>query len=516
MEKHDNFNSPSPQLWLITKGSQSVLPHIEEVAIAQTPLWGLGKVISLEHPRLWGGLLDLDQESSTDEPEILLQVLEDEQEEDRLAIRNGEIYVTRLERKLLAESQALPLSDKGSYLITGGTGTLGLSIAQWLVQKGCQYLVLISRTQPSESAQLRIDSLRKQGAEVVVSQADVSVQEDMERVLKQIEEAMPPLKGIIHAAGVAGEIQLLQELELSQLEAVLRPKVVGGWLLHQLTQKLELDFFVNFSSIASVWGSKGQAHYAAANHFLDGLTYYRRSLGTPSYSINWGPWSGGGMATGEAMNWLNKTGVKPLDPEKAIVALEKVLVSNSPHIVVADMNWRLFKELYHLGGKRSFLSEIALDLEATEGEHVNAEFLGELALVPEMKRHQRMIDYLQIKVGKLLGFSKSQLPNTQLGFFDMGMDSLMAVELRNMLSQNLGSSISAAKLFKASNIQDLAKYLINELFPEESSGEIESADRKNTQYSNIVESEETQSETDIEGTIAQELKEIYTILNEGN
>ncbi|NEO90106.1 MAG: SDR family NAD(P)-dependent oxidoreductase [Moorea sp. SIO3G5] len=202
MKKHWNLNSLSPQLWLITKGSQSVLP-LEEVAIAQTPLWGLGKVISLEHPQLWGGLLDLDQELSTNEAEIL-QLLEDEQEEDRLAIRNGEIYVARLERKLLAESQPLSLSKEGSYLITGGTGALGLNIAQWLVQKGCQYLVLISRSQPSESAQLRINSLRKQGAEVIVTQADVSVQEDMEKALKQVEEAMPPLKGVIHAAGVVG------------------------------------------------------------------------------------------------------------------------------------------------------------------------------------------------------------------------------------------------------------------------------------------------------------------------
>ncbi|MBP0010702.1 SDR family NAD(P)-dependent oxidoreductase, partial [Roseofilum sp. Belize Diploria] len=363
IEKHWNSDSVSPKLWLMTKGSQSVLPS-EAVEIAQTPLWGLGKVISLEHPQLWGGLIDLEQESSPHEAERLLQLLEEEQEEEQLAIRNGEIYVARLERQLLAESQPVSLSEEGSYLITGGTGALGLKIAQWLVEKGCQHLVLISRSEPSEPAKLRIESLRKQGIEVVVIQADVSVEPEMEKAFKQIQESLPPLKGVIHAAGVIGT-ELIQDLEVSELESVLRPKVVGGWILHQLTQKLELEFFMNFSSIASVWGSKGQGHYAAANHFLDGLTAYRQSMGLATYSINWGPWSGGGMATEEAMEWLKQTGVRALEPEKAIAALEKVLASPSAQTVVADINWDLFKQLYELGGKGSFLTQISLDSEAT-------------------------------------------------------------------------------------------------------------------------------------------------------
>ncbi|NEQ72618.1 MAG: SDR family NAD(P)-dependent oxidoreductase [Okeania sp. SIO2C9] len=515
MEKHWDLNSLSPQLWLITKGSQSVLPDVEEVAIAQTPLWGIGKVISLEHPQLWGGLIDLDKESSTNETEILLQLVEEDEQEDRLAIRHGEIYVARLERKLLAESQPLSLSEEGSYLITGGTGALGLSIAQWLVEKGCKHLVLTGRSQPSEQAQLKINSLQKQGSEVVVTQADVSVQEDMERVFKQVEEVMPPLKGVIHAAGVIG-FHLLQELELSQLEAILRPKVVGGWLLHQLTQKLKLDFFVNFSSIASVWGSKGQAHYAAANNFLDGLTDYRQSMGLPTYSINWGAWSGGGMATGEAMNLLNQMGVKPMEPEKAIAALEKILASNSPHTVVADINWDLFKELYELGAKGSFLEEISLYSEATDGERASeksSELLQELHQAPESERNQMLIEHLQNDVAKIIGLSKSQLPDPELGFFKMGMDSLMAVQLRNMLNSTFRSSISTATLFEKSNIKDLAEYLIAEIFPE---GEEEEIDLQESQEVTPPKQIETEFEGEIDSAIASELQEIQALLKEEN
>ncbi|NES89515.1 beta-ketoacyl reductase, partial [Okeania sp. SIO2B9] len=459
--------------------------------------------------------LDLDQASSTNEneAETLLQLLEEEQEEDQLAIRNGEIYVARLERKLLAESQQISFSESGSYLITGGTGSLGLSIAQWLVEKGCKHLVLTGRSQPSEQAQLKINSLEKQGAEVVVTQADVSVQEDMERVFKQVEEGIPPLKGVIHAAGLVG-LNLLQEMELSQLEAILRPKVIGGWLLHQLTQNLELDFFVNFSSIASVWGSKAQAHYAAANNFLDGLTYYRQSLGLPTYSINWGPWSGGGMAEGEAMNWLNQMGVKPLEPEKAIAALEKVLTSNNPQTVVADINWDLFKDLYELGGKRSFLQEISLDSEATDGEQTSgrkSELLEQLYQAPESERNEILIEQLQNDVAKIIGLSKSKLPDPELGFFKMGMDSLMAVELRNLLSSTFNSSISTATLFEKSNIKDLAEYLIEEIFPE---GEEEEIDVQDSQEVTPPKQIETEFEGEVDSAIASELEEIQALLKE--
>ncbi|NEQ65234.1 MAG: SDR family NAD(P)-dependent oxidoreductase, partial [Symploca sp. SIO2D2] len=512
-----HLNSTLAQLWLITRDSQPVLPPTKELAIAQTPLWGLGRVISLEHPELWGGLVDLDPESPANEAEMLLQLLRDDQEEDQLAFRHGEIYVARLKRKLLAESQPVSLREHGSYLITGGTGALGLSVAQWLVENGCRYLVLSSRTQPSEQAKMLINSLQQQDIQVVVAQADVSVQKDMERVLEQVKEAMPPLKGVIHAAGVIG-FQPLHKLEFSELEAILRPKVLGGWLLHQLTEKLELDFFINFSSIASVWGSKEQAHYAAANHFLDGLTYYRQSLGLPSCSINWGPWLGGGMATKEARNWLNKMGVKPLKAEKAIAAFGKVLVSNGVQTVVADINWDLFKQIYEVGRKRLFLEEIWVQSKGRNETLVSepgSEIVRQLHKTKNSERNSLLINYLQTEVGKLLGFSKSKLPDPELGFFSMGMDSLMAVELRNLLSSSLGSSISTATLFETSNIQDLAEYLIKEMFAEEQDQGVALKDFQNTQ--NIASPDiELKFEGEVDNAIAAELQEIQALLKEGN
>ena len=439
-------NSSTAQLWLVTRGSQSVLSKTEKITgLATSPLWGLGRVMSLEHPQLWGGLVDLDPQAPTvDEVEMLSQLLVNEQEEDNLALRGEKTYVARLVKQESPEfAQPVSLSSEGSYLITGGLGALGLHSAEWLVSKGAKNIVLTGRRPPKEEVSESIKKLEERGCQVTVLLGDVTMEEDIGKILEQIQTSLPTLKGIIHAAGVSGGWQPLQELEVSELEAVLRPKVVGGWLLHKLTQKLELEFFVNFSSIAAVWGSKGQAHYAAANRFLDGLTYYRQSMGLASYSINWGPWSGGGMAAGEGINLLNKMGVKPLESEKAISALEKVLVSKKPQTVVADINWRLFKELYELGGKRSFLEEISVgegaEEEETQKQKVKAEFLAKLEEESSLEKRQEILtEHIRGQVAQVLGLSSSQLPEVNVGFMSMGMDSLMVVELKNRLQNQLG------------------------------------------------------------------------------
>ncbi|MBP0013348.1 MAG: short-chain dehydrogenase, partial [Roseofilum sp. SID2] len=233
-----------------------------------------------------------------------------------------------------------------------------------------------------------------------------------------------------------------------------------------------------------------------------------------TYSINWGPWSGGGMATEEAMEWLKQTGVRALEPEKAIAALEKVLASNSPQTVVADINWDVFKELYELGGKGAFLTEISLDSEATDGQRSSgqkSEVLQELDRAPESERLEILIEHLQNDVAKIIGFSKSKLPDPELGFFKMGMDSLMAVELRNVLSSTFGSSISTATLFEKSNIKDLAEYLIEEICPEEQD---EAGGVEESETISPPQKIETQFEGEIDSAIASELEEIQALLKE--
>ena len=526
-------NSSTAQLWLVTRGSQSVLSKTEKITgLATSPLWGLGRVMSLEHPQLWGGLVDLDPQAPTvDEVEMLSQLLVNEQEEDNLALRGEKTYVARLVKQESPEfAQPVSLSSEGSYLITGGLGALGLHSAEWLVSKGAKNIVLTGRRPPKEKVSESIKKLEEKGCQVTVLLGDVTMEADIGQILKTIETSMPKLKGIIHAAGVSGGWQPLQELEVSELEAVLRPKVVGGWLLHKLTQKLELEFFVNFSSIAAVWGSKGQAHYAAANRFLDGLTYYRQSMGLASYSINWGPWSGGGMAAEEedAIDLLSKMGVKPLKSEKAISALEKVLVSNRAQTVVADINWRLFKDLYELGGKRSFLEQISVEEEAKDGEgaeeeetrkeKVKAEFLAKLEEESSLEKRQEILtEHIRGQVAQVLGLSSSQLPEVNVGFISMGMDSLMTVELRNQLQKMFNCSLPTTLAFEFPNIVSLADYISSkilgwELKTEEHSQLSVAQEQKENQILEI----ENLDEEDVESSIIQELADLNTLLLEEN
>ncbi len=450
-----------PRLWLVTQGAVPVGSSLPSVA--QAPLWGLGKVVALEHPELWGGMLDLAPESTEDEATKLLAEIEDSQEEDHLAFRDGNRYVARLVRKQLPESQGVAFQSDGTYLITGGLGALGLSVAQWMVEQGARQLVLTSRRGASSEVQETLSQLEQAGAKVLVAQADVSNEGDMVRVLAEVKASMPPLRGIVHAAGVPG-YEAIKDMELNTLESMLRPKVVGTWILHQLTQEIKLDFFVSFSSIASVWGSKGQAHYAAANHFLDVLAHYRHRLGLPALSVNWGPWAGGGMALAEFQTFLTRMGVAGLEPEQAISALGYLLGTNSVQTTVANVDWSLFKGLYEARGKGALLEQIeGQSQKAVEQSGQRSEVLQQLETAAVSDRHSLLITYLQGEVAKVLRLS--QLPDPQQGLFDLGMDSLMAVELVSLIRSQLQVELPVREFLEASNIILLAALLLKQLIP---------------------------------------------------
>ncbi len=509
--KHNR--AASPRLWLVTRGAMPVDSTLS--AVAQAPLWGLGKVIALEHPELWGGMLDLAPESPKGEAAALLAEIEDSLGEDQIAFRSGGRYVARLVRSQPPEPQAVSLSSKGTYLITGGLGALGLKVAEWMVAQGARYLILTGRrgasTQPEEIIN-RCSIMEQAGVMVLMAQADVSCETDMVRVLQEIEVSMPPLQGIVHAAGVVG-YQALKDMNLNTLKSVLRPKVLGTWILHKLTREMKLDFFVTFSSIASVWGSKGQAHYAAANHFLDALAYYRQGLGLPALSVNWGPWDEVGMASSsEAQQWLTRMGVKALQPEQALTALGILLQGSSPQTTVANINWPLFKGIYEARGQRLLLDKIETASAAKQQEQ-QSEVLQRLQTALESERQAVLIAYLQAEVGEVLGLGVSQLPDQERGFFEMGMDSLMAVEIRSRLEASLGATLPATLAFESPTIKDLAEYLGKEVLGWNSrvSDDAESLQREAERAVALSEIEQL-SEDEVEASIAQRLAKLDSLM----
>jgi acyl carrier protein len=254
-------------------------------------------------------------------------------------------------------------------------------------------------------------------------------------------------------------------MDLNTIASVLRPKVAGTWVLHHLSKGMVLDFFIGFSSIASVWGSKGQAHYAAANYFLDAFAQYRRVHGLPGMSINWGPWAAGGMTTPEAQMWLMRMGVKALQPGQAVKALGYLLEMDGVQITVAHMDWLKFKALYEVREKRPLLEQIAVEPRQEVPERLDRrpEIVQRLEEAPPSERQNLLMSYIQGEVAKVLGFAPSQVPEPQQGFFDMGIDSLMAVELKERLEADLGSSLPTTLAFDCPTIEHLTEYLAKEV-----------------------------------------------------
>ncbi|WP_414520854.1 type I polyketide synthase [Umezakia ovalisporum] len=457
------------QIWLVTRGSQPVLSQTKPIAITQSSLWGLGRVIAFEYPQLWGGLVDLDAQESDNEAEILLQLLRENHKEDNLALRGNKAYVARLVKQTLGEFNSLSLQSDATYVITGGLGALGIQTAEWMVSKGAKHLVLISRTHPSEEIQKTIGLLQKAGASIYVFSGDISVEEDVVKILEEVQTSLPPLRGVIHAAGILDD-GLIQQLNWERFTQVMKPKVKGAWYLHQFTQHLLLDFFVCFSSAAALLGSPGQGNYAAANAFLDGLAHYRRQLGLPGLSINWGAWSKSGMATrvnSQYQNRMKTSGVGTIAPKQGLQILEQILLGPSPSQVgVMSVDWSVLAEEWSLGNPSSLILHLLGTEESQRQSRLKQKqeqsILEKLEAAPEVEHQEILRIYLQSLVAKTLKTQLSDIP-THGNLMEIGMDSLMTMEVVNQMSRDLDFIIYPREFYERPRIDSLTEYLSVEL-----------------------------------------------------
>ncbi|MDJ1183275.1 type I polyketide synthase [Roseofilum casamattae] len=360
------------------------------------------------------------------------------------------------------------ITSDATYLITGGLGALGLEIAQWLVEQGARSLMLTSRRSPSETAQTKIAQLEATGASVQVVAADIS----QEKAVSNLMQTLPqdngkgslPLKGIIHAAGVLDDA-LLQNMSWQQFTKVLAPKMNGTWYLHQHSQHLSLDFFVCFSSIASMLGSAGQGNYAAANGFMDAMANYRQGLGLPALTLNWGPWGQVGMAanlTEEHQHRLEASGLKAIAPEDGMQALGELLSGSSGQVGVFPVKWSAFLQQVPERSQVSFLEnfsssiaaeDIAIDNSADEDEKGDR-LLDEIQAAPSEERDALLLVHLSEKISHLLGMKDGQI-DREKPLTMMGLDSLMAVELRNLLQRELEVDIAIPQLIEGISVLEI-------------------------------------------------------------
>jgi acyl transferase domain-containing protein/acyl carrier protein len=488
----------APRLWLVTSGAQAVeQADGDSLSLDQTLLWGMGKVIALEHPELWGGLIDLPHienpalaDSAVAE---LCQELLAGDDDDQVALRKDRRYVLRLSRSSpVVVREPLAISPDGTYLITGGLGNLGLHLARWLVDHGARHLVLTGRVglpQRSTWPQIpngaevgkqvaAVQSLEERGATIHIARADVADRGQMSDLWEELDAHHPPVRGIIHAAGILRARELVH-LESDEFHDVLRSKVAGASLLHEHVQATDrragaLDFFVLFSSGASVWGSQNQAHYAAANQFLDSLAQHRAARGLPALSVNWGWWQGAGLVSDELAALMASIGLRSLPVESALAALEYLLESGAVQKTVADVDWSVFCPVFEAKRKRPLLEGLATPVkEADAGAPPEKKRLALLEKVEYAATSQRapiLRDYIRHQVAEILGFHSSDHIDLRQGFFRMGMDSVMTVQLRNRLESALGLPLPPTVAFEYPTTEGLAAYLAGLILVPEESG----------------------------------------------
>ncbi|MDE0443295.1 MAG: SDR family NAD(P)-dependent oxidoreductase [Gammaproteobacteria bacterium] len=364
---------------------------------------------------------------------------------------------------------APPLAGGGlradrSYLVTGGLGGIGCVVAEWLADHGAGVIVLNGRRDPDEAAERAIQDLRARGVRLEVELADVTDAAAVDAMLERIDAALPPLAGVVHSVGVLSDGALSNQT-WDRFEQVLWPKVIGGWHLHRATMDRDLDLFVLFSSVTGVLGNAGQANHAAANAFLDQLAGIRRSLGLAGQSIAWGAWSGLGEAEEQReriARQLEASGTGWMTPQKGLMAFDRLVREDLTTATVTSVDWPVFAEShdYH----PPFLTEMLATTDAEADQSAaSVDLVSELQNAPASGREALLVSFLQQELKAVLRLPSD--PSPSVGFVDLGMDSLMAVELRNRLNRAFAGVYVAPNtvVFDYPDIASLARHLVREL-----------------------------------------------------
>lgn len=473
--------SQTPRIWLVTRGAQAVDTNSGPIAIEQAPIWGLGRVIGhQEFPGMWGGMIDLERASSETQAALLFEELQHSTNEDQIAFRAGQRYVVRLVPSTHLTPPLPPsFHPGGSYLITGGLGTLGLLVARWMATQGARRLILMGRTQvplrstwhqleenhPQKKLIQTIRELEALGATVYLAEVDVADEEQLSTFLRKYErEGWPPISGVVHTAGVVQD-ELLLRMTTETFQRVLRPKLRGGWLLHRLLKDAPLDFFILFASTGSVIASLGQGNYAAANAFLDALAHHRRSLGLPALSIGWGPWSVGMVEQLKLEQFYTRRGIELITPEVGMQVLARVLQQRPAHLTAITANWGVARETSPLGTMPPMFSRLLEQAEepATDNaNHNDGLLLQQLSETPAAERQQLLTSHLQELVARVLQLDASQF-SSQESLTSLGLDSMMAIEIKHRIESTLKIDISVLELLQEVTIVQLSARILASL-----------------------------------------------------
>jgi acyl carrier protein len=417
-------------------------------------LWGLGRTIALEHPELNVSLIDLPDYASADDAQRVVDELL--APGDQVSFRNGVRHVARLtHRRNMQLPESISLREDATYLISGAFGGIGLKLVRWMFENGARHFVLIGRSGPSAEAQVVLDELESEGAKVLVGHADVSEIDQLASVFEQAASQLPPLRGVIHAALVLDDGVLLK-LEWESFARVFASKAAGAWNLHLLTRETPLDFFVCFSSVLALLGGSGQANYAAASTFVDALAHYRRAAGLPALSINWGPWAFAGSASLEVIEQHSQLydGFTSIPIESGLEVFGRLLSTTQAQIGVMPFDAAQWGEIYPAVGA-TFLADVVGEERKPTRSNAVPTLSSEALLNAAPAERQRLLgDYLKGIIARRVGISAPSLDVTST-FISLGLDSLMMLEIRNRIADDLGLIIPPVKFIENPSVAQL-------------------------------------------------------------
>ncbi|HEY0451367.1 type I polyketide synthase, partial [Actinophytocola sp.] len=445
------------RLWCLTRGAVSVTvdgaldgpPDPDQAA-----LWGLGRVVALEQPDLWGGLLDLPDSTDQDLTAVLTG------DEDQVAVRASGVFGRRIVHTGPPAGSGGYTPD-GTVLVTGGTGALGGHVARWLAANGARHLVLTGRRGTgTPGVDALVADLAETGARVTVAACDVADRAALAAVLADL-PADEPLTAVFHAAGVVDD-GVTDGLTPDRFGTVLAPKADGVVNLHELTAGLELRAFVVFSSIAGVLGAAGQGNYAAANAYLDAFADRRRAEGLAATAVAWGPWAGGGMVAETGDERMRRGGLHPLSSGPALDALARAIGAGETGVLVADVDWNRFAPVLSAGRPARLLAALP-EIRSVATPPDPTGLRGRLAELDPGLRERHLLDVVRAQVAAVLGHADQSTVDSDLPFLDLGFDSLTTLELRNGLAAATGLRLTSSLVYDHPTPRDLATHLVAEL-----------------------------------------------------
>ena len=457
-------------LVIATRGAQAVVPGAAVEPLG-APAWGVARVLRYQELPAWRGkIIDLDpgpdpgRDPSAEADLVLRELAFDDEHE--VAVRGGRRFTPRLAPAKLAGPLPVPLRADGTYLVTGAFGALGRLLCRHLVRRGARRLVVMGRTRlpdrttwhalaPGAAADCVrfVQDLEALGAQVIVAPVDVTDEAALSSWLSGFRTlGYPALRGVFHAAGQVRDT-LVGQMDRDTFDAVYDPKVVGSFLLHKHTAADPLDHFVVFSSIASLMTTAGQTNYAAGNAFLDALAHHRRAAGLPALSIDWGPWATGMIAElGLIEHYRNNRGMSCLAPNAGIDVLDRILGQDRAQFLVATVvDWPVFLAWYPV------LPTLVADVSAGSAAPAAREggsFLELFRATAEAERYPLVAERFTAVVAHVLRASAAQI-DAQTTLNALGLDSLLAIELRNRVVAELGPSLPVVTLLSGATVDKL-------------------------------------------------------------